>query len=264
MPRSDFPEGDFKPYKAAKTVHLGVPGGLSRPVLKDSIALFDGTTVIIVNAGKISAGKDSPGGDRFLLPAFQQLIDLGCFIDASAFYPAALEVADEGIILSREVEQINFEGSSVVAELDSGNPEIVKVTITGGGGSPTLSLEAGENLVVGDILTINGTGQAIKAESSFAADNWGVTNIALQNAAATTTLNVASEGALVDVRFTAAPPASSNGDYVFLNSVPGTASVIPPMGGGNIVFIIGVLQGADGVSTTPSVIFQPRYVSRRP
>jgi hypothetical protein len=67
-----------------------------------------------------------------------------------------------------------------------------------------------------------------------------------------------SAGKLISVRFSTPPLQSSNGSPVFLSETPGEGTLIPPNDSGTIIFLIGILQGADGISLTPNVVFQPK------
>jgi len=51
------------------------------------------------------------------------------------------------------------------------------------------------------------------------------------------------------VNFDAPPPASANGTVAFLSDTPGHA-VLVPAGAGHASCSVGIIQGADGVSTT--------------
>ena len=42
------------------------------------------------------------------------------------------------------------------------------------------------------------------------------------------------------------------------------ADSAPPLLSEHVVYILGVLQGADGVTTTPPVLLRPQYISRSP
>jgi hypothetical protein len=127
-----------------------------------------------------------------------------------------------------------------------------------------LSLIAGEALTAGDLVAINASGQAVKAISTYSTDKWRLAGVAYTDAAALATVLVSKIGDLTPVKFGVAPPAASNGDYIYLSNVAGEASLTPIPGAGRVVMVAGVLQGADGVTSKPNVIFAPEYVSRRP
>jgi len=70
-------------------------------------------------------------------------------------------------------------------------------------------------------------------------------------------------GVCPPVRFTAAPAGALNGTLVFLDSTSGVATTIPPTAGGNTLFTVGTLASADGISTTPNVVFRPQFLVQR-
>jgi hypothetical protein len=81
---------------------------------------------------------------------------------------------------------------------------------------------------------------------------------------ATTAEIVTAPGSLVPVLFSAAPAAAANGDQVFLSSTAGQGTLTAPSGASVVVFVLGILQGANGADTTPNVLWQPRLVSVGP
>lgn len=133
--------------------------------------------------------------------------------------------------------------------------------IAGLGGT---TLVAGEALALGHILTTNASGEAIKASATFSSDIWRVFAVARAAAIAAASVLLATSGDQVPVLFASAPPASANRSVVFLSTVAGEGTLTPPFGSGEVVFVVGVLQGADGVTTTPSVFLQPQYIARTP
>jgi hypothetical protein len=130
------------------------------------------------------------------------------------------------------------------------------------GGS--LNFVAGEALSLGHILTFDAAGDVVKASAVYASSIWEVTSVATAAALATASVNVATAGMLVPILFGAAPAAGDNGKPCFLSTTAGQATLTPPGGSGNVVFSIGVIQGADGITSTPAVLFQPQYISRIP
>ena len=73
--------------------------------------------------------------------------------------------------------------------------------------------------------------------------------------AGTPTVIHAIPGQRVPVRFTGVPPALANGSRVYLSTIPGQATLIPP-GSGNAIVQVGILVGANGITLTPDVVFQ--------
>jgi len=136
--------------------------------------------------------------------------------------------------------------------------------IEGAATSTLLSLTAAEGVVEGDLLIINADGEVEKANS-----NTGTTNDARVIGAsagiyaATATAQVRSIfGTLVPVRFAAAPAGTANGSPVYLSTVDGEATLTPPTASGSIIFLLGILQGGNGITTIPNIIFQPVLVAR--
>jgi len=123
---------------------------------------------------------------------------------------------------------------------------------------------AGEALTAGDLVALNTSGEAIRADSSIAAANWEVIGVANQTvAAAAPVLVTTRSGDCPIVRFTAAPAGALNGSLVFLSTTSGLATPTPPVAVGNTIFTIGTLQGADGATATPVVVFRPQYIAQR-
>jgi hypothetical protein len=123
---------------------------------------------------------------------------------------------------------------------------------------------AGESVVIGDVLTLDSSGDFILASSVFSSNRWKVLAIAVSAATATNPVSVVPTGSLVQVKLGAAPAGASNGQPVFISSTNGEATLTPPISSGNVIYVVGFLQGANGVTTTPDVLFQPDYVSRLP
>ena len=134
----------------------------------------------------------------------------------------------------------------------------------GAPGAGNLTFTAGAALTIGDIVAINAVGEAIEATSTFTGDAWRAIGVATTNAAPAALVTVAQDGTLVAVTFSAPPAAASNGDYVFITTTPGIGTLTPPSTSGEVIYIIGILQGANGLSTAPLVLIKPQYISRIP
>lgn len=126
------------------------------------------------------------------------------------------------------------------------------------------SLTLGENILTGQVLTLDSAGDAIRADATFSTDAWRPAAVARVGGSTGATISVGLSGELVPILFGAAPGAAANGSPVFLSTIAGEGTLTPPLTSGNVVYVIGILQGADGASTTPSVVFQPQYISRIP
>jgi len=137
--------------------------------------------------------------------------------------------------------------------------------ITGSGAG--ITLDAGVAISAGNLVTIEDTtGDFILADSNTGTTIDGLCiGVAAESATAGNPVKVYTvPGSLVPVTFGAAPAANRNGDPVYVSQTGGQATLTPPTGSGNVVFVIGILQGANGVSTTPNVVYQPQFIAVRP
>jgi len=137
--------------------------------------------------------------------------------------------------------------------------------IVGNGAGVTLT--AGEALSAGEVVTIEGTtGDVILADSNTGTTLDGLAiGVAAYAAADTDPVKVYTvPGSLIPVNFAAAPAASLNGRPVFVSATAGEGTTTAPTGSGNVVYVIGILQGANGANTSPLVMFQPQFISVRP
>lgn len=126
------------------------------------------------------------------------------------------------------------------------------------------TLVAGEGLSVGHPVVLDSSGEVIRASSSIVGDNWRVVGMVRTAALIGAPVEVFTKyGAIASGRFGAAPAAASNGQMVFLSSTTGQVSLLPPTATGNAVFSVGILQGADGVTLTPLIVFRPQLVALR-
>lgn len=133
-----------------------------------------------------------------------------------------------------------------------------------GGGASGVPLTAGENLSLGHLLTFDGSGDYVRASALFASNIWELAAVARTAATASNPVVGSVAGELIPILFGSAPAAAANGTLCFLSTTAGEATLTPPLGVGEVVFQVGVVQGADGVTVTPDVLFQPRYISRTP
>ena len=124
----------------------------------------------------------------------------------------------------------------------------------------TVTVTSGEVLFLGDLLAFDSAGEVIRSSSNFAAGKWRLIGISKAAVILGASVDVATSGELILVRFGSAPLASSNGDIVFMSSTVGEATLTPPSSG-NVRFVVGVLQGADGITTTPKVLFEPQFIA---
>jgi hypothetical protein len=152
---------------------------------------------------------------------------------------------------------------STVAEPAVAVSEFLDIVGSGAG----VTLTAGEILIAGAVVTIEGTtGDVILADSNTGTTLDGLAiGIAAYGAADTAPVKVYTvPGSLIPVNFAAAPAAALNGRPVFVSQTPGQGITTAPTGSGNVVYIVGILQGADGASTSPLVMYQPQFIAVRP
>ena len=131
-----------------------------------------------------------------------------------------------------------------------------------GTGSNVVTKTAGETLAAGDVLSLNTSGDVVKASSVTSLGLYEVFGIALQAATATNPVNVTvSDGSEPSVRFATPPAAADNGSMVFLSATSGLASLVPDLGGGRARVLVGLLAGADGATSAPTVQFRPQFLA---
>lgn len=134
-----------------------------------------------------------------------------------------------------------------------------------GGVSPTRAETSGAIITAFDLVAYDTMGQVVPAISTTASSIYDVVGVAQTSVLALQTVSVFTlEGLRLPMRFLVAPGAGTNGFPVFLDSSAGAATLTPPTSSGNTIFRVGILQGADGVTTTPDVLYRPRYVSQIP
>jgi len=126
-----------------------------------------------------------------------------------------------------------------------------------------LTLVTDDAISVGNILYINASGNVQMADS-----NTGTTNESRTVGSSTASYLVGDTaeinsvpGKLIPARFAAAPAAISNGQPVYLSETLGLATITPPTTLGSVVFLLGILQGADGATIIPNILFQPNLIA---
>lgn len=135
--------------------------------------------------------------------------------------------------------------------------------ISGGAG---LEFTANEALAIGELVKYAATGEVAKADAvGIAGPDFrdayvvGVNRFAVVATAVAQIYTV--PGSLVQVLFSAAPAAVDNGKIVYLSETPGQGTLTPPVGAFRVRYKVGILWGADGADTTPTVLFQPEFIS---
>lgn len=165
--------------------------------------------------------------------------------------------ADDGVTESSEAADGTF--------IQGGVPAVSGVAfikdITGGVGG--LSLITDSTLAEGSLVFINSSG---KVETANATSAFGSEQRVVGSSSATYSPSNVAEinsvpGTLIPVKFSSAPLSGDNGRTVYLSSTTsGEGTLTAPSVSGTAVFVVGILQGADGLSTEPNVVFQPNLV----
>lgn len=129
-----------------------------------------------------------------------------------------------------------------------------------------LILTTNDALTAGDIVQLETDGDVGQADANTGSlsDAW-VVGVAREAALANATVRLYTvPGCIIPVNFVAAPAAASNGKPAYVSTTPGLCSTAIPGGppANRVVFVVGIIQGADGVATTVDVLFQPQFISR--
>lgn len=134
----------------------------------------------------------------------------------------------------------------------------------GGGGSSKVIINTIPALTAGELLSfVPGTNSVRLASANLALSpsRYDIAGVAFANApAGSSTLMYAGMGQIVPILMDAVYTLADNGSRVWLSTTAGTATLTPPSNGWAQSFV-GILQGADGVTQTPGVLFQPRLVA---
>jgi len=123
---------------------------------------------------------------------------------------------------------------------------------------------AAVTIAVADVIAINASGGAVLADATFAAGAYFAVGAATSAAAPAASVSARLAGRRAAVQMGSAPSALDNGKAVYLSEVGGRGALVPPSGSGVVVYALGHLVGADGATTTPAVLLNPRYISRIP
>jgi hypothetical protein len=225
-----------------------------------------------------STGSDPGGGLEKDGTLFNVLVDdLTIKINASN----ELEVKTLGIITSKLADGAvtpakaslvgtwDFASGILIADSPSDSDHVAtKEYVDGvvGFGSGLIPLVAAEDLTTGDLVVINSFGEAEKANAGSGTLNDSFVIGASDGSFLTgaTAQIKSSQGSLAPVRFAAAPGAGTNGMRVYLSTTSGEGTFFPDTSSGKVIYFVGIMQGADGISASPDVLFAPYYLSRRP
>jgi hypothetical protein len=129
--------------------------------------------------------------------------------------------------------------------------------------SAPLTLVTDSVLSQGDLVRINSSGNAELVDAfTLLPDQARVVGSSFSSYLIGETAQISSNpGKLISVRFSLPPSAVNNGDPVYLSTTSGLGTLTPPSSSNTVIFLIGVLQGANGISTTPNLVFQPSFVA---
>ena len=136
-----------------------------------------------------------------------------------------------------------------------------------------LFLEAGENLLKGNVLRITSLGKVKLAEAYTGSDSPEdikksrvVGSVSNKFDDGEFARIYATIGTLINIRFAEdeIPISINNGSLVYLSQTPGLGTLTPPDSSGSVVFSLGVLQGANGSNIAPKVVFQPNFIAYIP
>ena len=134
------------------------------------------------------------------------------------------------------------------------------------GGATVSTIVADEVILTSQLVALNAASRVGGASGVFTADKFMVAGVAKSGAGIGATIQIETGfGKTVAILFGSAPGAASNGEPVFLSSTIGQATLTPPdvVAANRARFFVGILRGADGVTTTPDVLFQPRLIAYR-
>lgn len=158
------------------------------------------------------------------------------------------------------------DGSNTYITIDSNDVEVdiqQFLNLSTGGG---VTLTAGATLAAGEAVRIDSSGEWQLADANTGTTTDGlVVGVSVGAATATNPAQAYTlVGSLVPMLFGSAPAGANNGDTIYLSTTAGEVTLSPPTGTGEVLFSMGILQGADGADTTPLVLFNPQFLAVRP
>lgn len=123
---------------------------------------------------------------------------------------------------------------------------------------------ADETVVVGDLVRIVQTGEsgftAGRVIKAIATNNKSEeVYVALGGASQGDNVRIAITGE-TSIKFSSPPASSTNGQKVYLSTVSGIATFTPPNTSGSLVVKLGTMIGANGSTSTPTVLFRPDFI----
>lgn len=217
-------------------------------------------TITQVNVSVLQAGTDG-------------IFEVGAGSNTSAITFADLTTSagstlDAAYLAGNTITTTGGAGDVVIAgteKLDvtaSGGVSITNFLNLGGAAGIELTAAAG-GIVTGQVVRINAAGEAALADNNTGTTSdafaVGISTGIFAGAATATIATV--QGALVPALFAAAPAGANNGQEVFLDSTAGRCTLTAPSGSGEVVESLGYLATADGLTTTPKILWMPRLVA---
>lgn len=244
----------------------GLDGSAGNTVFDSTISASDvGSTLYVspTNAGRLT--KTKPTGSTQLIQNVGRIIDVN---------GGNVKIAINNIGRSNDVPNSfsttgNIDAGSLTVNSaytfptsDGTSGQVLSTdgagTLTFGDSSVSSSYVADETIAVGELLRVVNSNDApltpgrTVLSSSTDLVNSAFLGIALDTGNQGDTIGVATSGK-VQIKFSSAPASSSNGQKVYVSGTGGIATLTAPTGSGNVVYQVGVLVGANGVSTTPLV-----------
>jgi hypothetical protein len=134
----------------------------------------------------------------------------------------------------------------------------------GGGGTGTLvTLVTAAPVAIGSVVSLDAAGEAQLADASLALtpSRYNAIGVAKTAGAAGASIKFYTDMiSVAPMLFSAVPLAANNGQRVYLSATPGEATLTAP-GVGHALVLLGILKGADGLTTTPDVLLQFQVVA---
>ena len=125
-----FTKGVFLPYKAVIRFYMGRPGDrYGRYIFPDEVVLYDGYTAQMALTEEHWTNVHVDGA-----------IDRGWLV-FDPNYQTGIEVSDEGVPISAQIDKMNFVGAGITVTLDPLDSSKVNITVPGGGGISTTYTE---------------------------------------------------------------------------------------------------------------------------
>jgi uncharacterized protein (DUF2345 family) len=155
----------------------------------------------------------------------------------------------------------------IIVDSTSGAEKLDLPQFTNLSGGAGIILETNDAVVVGNIVQVEPTAGKVglaDADTGTLNDALAI-GVSMDAAAATNDIRINTiQGTRVPVKFTSAPAAASNGLPVWLSATAGQASMTAPTGTGVVTVVLGLLQGADGITDTPEILWMPQIISQGP